>query len=126
MAKLIAVAAKLPTENAECAKAQNFYAIYNTIGYLYYQRNQPNLAKTHFLLAYAKRSELSSDTRGELFDNLGIVSYQERNYLCAACFFGEARSIGLPDANAHLTMVMNVLKSANDTRNARKSCSLIQ
>ncbi len=113
---LEATAGLLGSQDAACARAKNFYSIYNTIGVEYYNLGDVPSAKKYFDLANANWDKLDPDTQAKLLDNLGLVSYRQSDFVCAAAYFGKAQKAGSKNAAFHLTLTRKVLSSAFDTR----------
>ncbi len=120
IAKLVATAKTLDSQDAACAKAKNFYSILNSIGAEYYNVGNFAAAKQYFEMAYAQRDKLDSDSYAKLLDNLGLAAFNEQNYSCASVYFQKARDAGNAKAASHLSLTQNILKAAGVTPNCRK------
>jgi Tfp pilus assembly protein PilF len=112
--------ALLAAQDSACAKAGNFYSVYNTIGVEYYNRADLANAKKYFDLAYANWDKLDPVTRSKLLDNLGLVTYRQNDFVCAAAYFQRAQKAGAKSAASHLSLAQKVLSSASDKRTCSK------
>lgn len=119
MSKLTDAANNVDEEGGACAKAKNYYSIYNTIGAEYYNVRQYDLAQKYFLLAASHRDDLDSDTSNKLNDNLGLIAFIGHDYVCAAAYFQKADDAGLKSGASHLALVKNILAAASDTRTCK-------
>jgi tetratricopeptide (TPR) repeat protein len=116
LSKLRMAADLLEHEDQACAKEKNYYSIYDTLGAAYFNFGDLGSAKKYLELALDHHEQLNSITLGKLLDNLGLVAYRQKNYVCAVAWFQKADEAGARYAADHLRLARKIVSSASDTR----------
>ena len=99
-----------------CAKGNNFYSIYNTIGVEFYNLPDLKAAEKYFELANQYRNYLNEDTKAKLFDNLGLIQLRlKHDSGCAAAYFQESANHGLHNGSLHLVIAERDIKFTGES-----------
>ncbi len=89
----------LPALDQACAKAANFYTVYNTAGAEYLNRARFREAEPLLLKGYEKRSMLTTSSRLKVTSNLGLLYYSMAKFDLSRRYYREAAAGG--SASAH-------------------------
>lgn len=107
----------------QCAdRMSNWYAIYNTLGALYLQRNDLVRAERYLRAAEAKLKSLDPQTQYKVQSNLALLSYRQKNLPAAEKYYTQAKATagtkGIPaatlqEASRNLAAVKSLSGSAH-------------